>query len=260
MTFGITYPEKGRGAWPKTGAGGTLTADGSALGKYYRKPKLKSGQKRPGKLAYDAIVADYATDINAYAVYKAVQGIQRWIGAPVTGMFDKYTGEHLREWQAEEGLPVDGVFGPAAARHLFEPVIIRQAELIDPGHPTLGKIAVGHCNWESGWDHGAVGGASPEDLGLFQINGPSHPSQSVDERLTPLSSIKYGVALVQGNLLAFNYDEDAGIAAYNLGKQGARNWISDGRPDVWVRTVDGVEKSTDVRRYINEIKRGAGLV
>jgi hypothetical protein len=220
---------------------------------------LHSGQKRPGKTAYDAVVQDTAVSIDDYAVYKAVQGIQRWVGAPVTGMFDKYTGEHVKEWQAEEGLTADGVFGPAAARHLFEPVILKEANSQDPGHETLGNICVGVCNWESGWDLGAVGGLTPVDLGLFQINGPSHPSMSVDDRLTPLKSIKYGVSLVRSNLLEFNYDTDAGIAAYNLGKQGALDWIKAGRPDVWVRTVDGEQRSTDVRKYIDAIKKGGGL-
>lgn len=263
MTFGITYPEKGRGAWPAAGTGGTLSADGKAYGRYYRKQFSKPGYKNPvltpGRVAYNAVLNDTLVSIDHYAVYKAIQSVQRWIGTPVTGLFDVHTRDAVKEWQTEKGLKADGIFGPATARQLVEPVILSQAKVIDPNHEILGQVAVGFCAWESGFDFGAVGGATPEDLGLFQINGPSHPSMSVDQRLTILPSIQYGLGLIRSNLAEFEYDLDAGIAAYNLGKQGAKNWIADGRPDVWVRTVDGVEKTTDVRRYINAIKKGAGL-
>lgn len=264
MTFGITYGEKGRGAWPKLGTGGTLSADGKSYGRYYRKKYYVKGYDSqvlmPGRVAYNAIAFDQSVSIDYYAVYKAVQGFQRWMGAPVTGLFDAATKEAVLDWQSDNGLVTDATFGPATARKLFEPIILSEAKKLDANHPILGAVTVGHCNWESGWDPGAVGGASPQDLGLFQINGPSHPDMSVDMRLTPLPSIKWAVKFVQGNLAEFDYDTDSGIAAYNLGKQGTRDWIADGRPDLWTHdNADGVEVTTDVRRYINEIKKGAGL-
>lgn len=263
MTFMVTYPAKGRGAWPSAGTGGTLSADGKTYGKYYRKKFFKKGYASqvlvPGRVAYDAVLNETEVSIDDYAVYKAIQGFQRWVGAPSTGLFDSATKEAVMEWQTDNNLVPDGIFGPATARKLFEPIIVSQAKAIDPEHPILGALGVGFCNWESGWDPGAVGGASPQDLGLFQINGPSHPDMSVDARLTPIKSIRYGLNLILSNLKEFEFDTDAGIAAYNLGKGGARQWIAAGRPDVWTRTVDGVERTTDVRRYINEIKKGAGL-
>jgi peptidoglycan hydrolase-like protein with peptidoglycan-binding domain len=245
------------------GTGGTLSADGKAYGRYYRKQFAKKGFTNPvltpGRVGYNAVLLEQPVSIDYYAVFKAVQGFQRWMGTPATGLFDRTTRDAVKVWQGEQGLVQDGIFGPATARKLFEPVILSEAKKLDPEHATLGAITVGHCNWESGWDPGAVGGVSPQDLGLFQINGPSHPEMSVDQRLTPLPSIKWAVNFVRGNLAEFDYDTDAGIAAYNLGKGGTRNCIKDGRPDIWTRTVDGKESTTEVRRYINEIKKGAGL-
>jgi peptidoglycan hydrolase-like protein with peptidoglycan-binding domain len=259
VTFTVTYPEKGRGAWPAAGTGGTLSADGKAYGRYYRKQYSKKGYnnpvKTPGRVAYNAVLNETEVSINDYAVYKAIQSIQRWVGAPTTGLFDAATKDAVIDWQTEKGLTADGIFGPATSRALVEPVILSQATLLDKDHPILGKVAVGFVSWESGWDFGAVGGLTPEDLGLFQINGPAHPSMSVDQRLSILPSVQYGLNLIRSNLAEFEYDLDAGIAAYNLGKQGARDWIAAGRPDVWER----VGKSTDVRRYIDAIKKGAGL-
>jgi hypothetical protein len=259
MTFLITYPEKGRAAWPAAGTGGTLSADGKAYGRYYRKQFAKKGYNNPiltpGRVAYNAVLNETEVSIDYYAVYMAIKSVQRWVGAPVTGLFDKATKDAVVQWQAEKGLTQDGIFGPATARALVEPVILSEAKKLDANHPILGQVAVGFCAWESGFDFGAVGGATPEDLGLFQINGPSHPSMSVDQRLTILPSIRYALELIKSNLDEFPNDLDAGIAAYNLGKQGAKDWIADGKPDVWVR--DG--KSTDVRKYINAIKKGAGL-
>lgn len=263
MTFELIYPEKGRGAWPSSGIGGTLSADGKAYGRYYRKKFFKKGYDSkvlvPGRIAYIAVSTEQPVSINDYAVYKAIQGFQRWVGTPATGLYEAATKDAVVEWQIRKGLVADGIFGPATARTLIEPIIRSEANKIDSEHPILGALGVGFCSWESGFDLGAVGGTSPEDLGLFQINGPSHPSMSVDARLTPILAIRYGLELIESNLAEFEFDVDAGIAAYNLGKAGARQWIAAGRPDVWTRVVDGVEKTVDVRRYINEIKKGAGL-
>lgn len=257
MTFEIVYGETGRGAWPaKTGRGGTLNSSGTGPGPYYRKRRWGSSAKLVGKVGADAVKNQQPVSIDYYAVYKAVQTIQRWLGAEADGVYGRETKNVVKQWQSEMNLKADGVFGPTAARALFEPVILREASKADPGSAVLGPIVVGHISWESGFDPGAVGGVSPHDLGLCQINGIAHPDMSVDKRLTSLPSIKWAVDFVKSNLDEFPNNLDAGIAAYNLGKGGARSWVRAGSPDVWER--DG--KTTDVRRYVDEIKSRAGLI
>lgn len=253
----IVYPVRGRGAWAyRKPYGGTLSSDGREFGQYYR--LNGEGRRKVGKIAADAVVDGDEVSINHYAVYRAVMGIQRELNVPQTGTFDKITSDALKTWQVQNDLAADGIFGRISAKKMFVPIAKAAAAAKDSAHPELADLVLGHISWESLWDPGAVGGLTPSDLGLCQINGPAHPDLSEDERLDPRFAIKWVVNFVQSNLEAMGYNVRDAVAAYNLGQGGARSWIRAGRPDVWTREVtlaDGTKKvvSTDVKAYIDNV-------
>lgn len=235
---------QGRGTWPNDGDGGTLVLDGTKLGPWYRSPA--GTMKWPGYAGYVAAKNNTSVDLNFYAVYRAVKDLQRVVGATSDGLFGAQTGDKVKTWQANHGLVADGVVGPKTTRAMYHPVVLASAKTVDTSLTNLGPIAGGHIGWESGWDPGAVGVTTPDDVGLGQINGPSHPDMSLDDRLDPRKAITWIVNFVDDNITQMNGVEDDGIAAYNLGVGGARSWVKAGRPQFF----NGV----DVWKYIANVR------
>lgn len=228
----LTYPTRGRGAWPENGAGGTLNSDGTAAGAYYRAPAAGTPMAMPGYVAYKLLAAGAPLDINYYAVHLGVRAIQREIGATVDGLFGPATGARLATWQTEKRLPSDGVFGEVTAKAMFGPIANAVAKATSNTSQLPGMVT-GHVTVESGWDPGAVGRTTPHDLGLGQINGDAHPDLTVDFRLSPRLSLAAVATFVLDDLASLNWITRDAIAAYNLGIGGARSWIKAGRPDVY---------------------------
>lgn len=250
MTLTITYPPAGRTAWPDSGSGGTLDSTGKAPGPFYRAPT--GDQPLPGLIAWRAVRAGTSVDINSYAVYAGVRAIQALVGAGVDGLFGQETGTKLVTWQDNHGLTDDGVFGGVTSKAMFLPFVsaaVNKATADTIERASMLKLSRGHIGHESGWDPGAVGGTTPQDLGLGQINGPSHPSLGVDDRLNPRIAIPYIVVLVQANLEAMGRIEGDAIAAYYLGVAGAKEWVRVGRPEVW--------KGKPVKLYIRSVLTAA---
>lgn len=251
MTARITYPSIGRGAWSyKKPTGGTLTSDGKNLGSFY--VLAAPGVRKVGVNGYRADKWGWFTNINNIAVWRAVQAIQVQLKVPATGIFDVTTSDALKGWQTAHGLTPDGVFGRVSAKAMFAPVAKAKAKALDD-RPELLQLVLGHIGFESMWDPGAVGGTTPQDLGLGQINGPAHPLLTEQQRLDPLFAIGWIASFVESNLVAMNYVVRDAAAAYNLGQGGAREWIRAGRPDIWTRTVGGVTVSTNVKKYIDSV-------
>lgn len=239
-TVSLIYPDHGRGAW--SSAGGTLRSDGLAAGSYYRAPA--GAVQMPGTVGSKAVQSSGSCDINSYAVYMGVKGIQRELAILDDGLFGPQTAAALKPWQAEHGLEADGIYGPASAKAMFAPVA-RSVAAGASTNPTVAKLTVAHVGFESGWDPGAVGYVEPRDLGLGQINGPAHSDLTPQFRLTPRYALSWVANFVYNNLEAMLWNERDAIAAYNLGIGGARNWVGAGRPDVWnnikvKQYVDGV--------------------
>lgn len=252
MSAQITYPARGRGSFPASGAGGTLSSDGAHPGRYYT---LNHGdQSMIGLTAYRANKANSKVSIDYYATWRGAVGIQRMLGVTADGLFGKDTFAALKSWQSARGLVPDGVAGPATLRAMFSPLARKIAVMAGSAHTVLPDLVVGHVGYESGWDVGAVGVTTPVDLGLGQINGPSHQSMSEIVRLDPESALRFVAQFVDDNLTAFDGNVRDAVAAYNLGIGGARTWVKAGRPDVWTRTGDNGQTSvTYVRRYIDQV-------
>lgn len=243
-TLSLIYPDHGRGAW--SSAGGTLRSDGTGPGGYYRAPA--GTMQMPGTVGYKAIQSSGSCDINSYAIYMGVKGIQREIGVTDDGLFGTDTGAALKAWQAGHSLEADGVYGPATAKAMFAPIARNIAGNVN-SNPIVSKLTVAHVGFESGWDPGAVGSVEPRDLGLGQINGPAHSDLTPQFRLTPRYALSFVANFVYDNLQAMLWIERDAIAAYNLGVGGARSWVTAGRPDVW--------KNIKVKQYIDGVLANA---
>lgn len=251
MTAKLTYPPDGRGAWPTRGTGGTLSLDGMKPGRYYRAVGKGSGLYTIGLIGYRAERDNGQVSIDDYATFCAVRAVQQELAerglmaSAVDGLWGPNTDSAVKAFQVKTGLTADGVFGPQTARSLFDAKVRQACVSADGVAPAvLYEIATGTISWESGWDPGAVG-ADPQDLGLCQINGPSHPILNPAMRLDPAVSISYMTGLILKNLKAMGYVLADAVAAYNLGTAGAKAWVAAGRPDVF--------KGRDVRKYINKI-------
>jgi hypothetical protein len=247
VTFTLTYPALGRGAWPASGLGGTLNVAGTRPGNYYRAPTI-AGVKMPGLTGALAVWHGTSCDINDYAVHRAVLGLQPYFGAVPDGILGPATSLAIRAYQKAHGLAMDAAIGPATCRTLFEQIAVDASERMDAAHANmLCGIVVGTISIESGFDLGAVGVDTPQDLGIAQINGPAHPSMAAASRLDPAIAIPWMTWFIDGNLREFRYDIDAAIAAYNLGVAGAWAWVRAGSPQ-WFR-------GRDVRAYVAKIKK-----
>lgn len=244
----ITTPTTGRGAWPYKGTGGTLDDPGAAPGRYYRTATASS--LMPGLKASLAMQTGRAVDLNDYAVWRGVIAIQRLCGGlDVDGELGPKTGAAIAAWQKKHGLDADGVFGPISGKTAWRP-LVKGAALQRNVPPILEYVTavIGTVNWESGWDAGAVGVSTPVDLGLGQINGPSHPWLSYDQRFDPWFAAGWVAEQVHNNVIAMKNNVHDAVAAYNLGQTGAKTWVSLGRPRYY--------GTTDVWRYIDAVMAG----
>lgn len=262
MTAEITYPADGRRAWPSSGRGGTLRTDGLVLGRYYRARAATASKDilAIGTAGFRADRDSAVCAIDEYAVWRAALAIQTELrdrsfagadGKPLSldGLWGPNVDFAVKSFQRQAGLYTDGVYGPSTSKAFWRPVAERVCTETDPGHNTdLARIMIGTIQLESSWDPGAVG-SDPMDLGLGQINGPAHPTLSVNDRLNPKVALPWIARFIDGNLRTFDYDVDLAVAAYNLGRSGATRWRDVGMPDTW--TVSGAER--DIRGYIDKI-------
>jgi peptidoglycan hydrolase-like protein with peptidoglycan-binding domain len=236
----------GRGAWPNSGAGGTLTyPDGDAPGPYYTLPS--------GDLPKVGSAGWESEDVNERAVHGAVLAIQRALrrrgyDVAATGTYNQATFEAVTAFQQSMGLTVWGGVGETTAQILVLPDLHAACER--EGW-TRWRIVGGLTQTESNFDLGCVGEIDPEDIGLAQINGPNNPDLTEVERLRPVVAFGYIAAKMKTNLATFDGNLRDAIAAYNLGVTGAFKWIADGRPDLW--TPPGQSRERDVKGYIDKI-------
>lgn len=235
----------GRGAWSVAGQGGTLNVGGKTAGPYYC---LAVGRPWVGTLGANP-------DANTRAVHGGVVAIQQALNAQnnaallVDGLFGPATYRAVTAWQTKQppsaNTGIWGGVGPDSARALFVPQI---KQLVTDG---WAYVVGGILNAESMWDPGAVGYIDDTDLGLAQINGPSHPDLSDAERLNPQVAIGFAHNQFLANLHYFGGDLRTAVAAYNLGQGGATTWKKAGSPAIW--TPPGSTAARDVAGYIDRI-------
>lgn len=250
MTAIIIYPERGRGAWPNNGVGGTMDTTGTKPGPYYRAPAAGSSMKMIGLAGFRANRDSTEVSVDDYVTWRAVMAYQTFFGATPDGIWGPKTDQTVKEYQSRNNLKVDGVVGPLTSKSIFRRYAERHVDNFAAGNADLKRMVVGHIAYESGFDPAAVGVTTPQDLGLGQINGRYHPDMSVNDRLDPSIAVPWVVNFVKGNLDYFKGNVRDAVASYNLGRGGANNWIKQGRPDVW---VNGSGNTVEVKKYVDNV-------
>lgn len=237
---------RGRGAWPKTGQGGTVEWDGRTPGRYYT--LAATGMPLVGSGGWQSRSGDER------AVHGAVLAIQRALnlrikaGLEVNGRFDRPTRDAASRFRRSIGQDGWGGFGRFTAKSLWLPEL--QALCHQRGIEQW-EVVCGVVQNESGWDPGAVGYVKPVDIGLAQINGSAHPDMSEQERLSPTFAFNFVISYLLNAMKALDGNLDHAIASYNLGVTGARRWIAAGSPEIY--TPPG-SVPRNVPAYIDRIR------
>lgn len=238
----------GRGAWPRSGAGGTLQSAG-VPGPYYM----------IGVGSWGTDARDINHRATAYAVIAIQRRVKHLMNVPslaVDGSYGPDTADAVSDFQrrhTDEGLTVWGGVGLDTARFLFRNRLARVCD-----HDA---IVCGFVTNESAWDPGAVGFVDDQDLGLSQINGRAHPTYTEAERFNPTLAFEFTDQYLTAALRALDGRMIDAIVSYNLGvggwsstydrTVGARGWIEDGRPDTW--TPPGQTQPRDIKGYYTRI-------
>lgn len=140
----------GRGAW--TTRGNKYVSSTGSRSRYYRRGCSNT--------------APSATQ-DEWAVKQGTAAIQSLLGGLVVdGAFGAATEAKVKAFQATHGLYADGIAGPKTMQKMVLPLVAQKEAVY--GVPA--KLAQGLVFHESGFDPGAVGGLTPLDLGLCQIN------------------------------------------------------------------------------------------
>jgi hypothetical protein len=207
--------DNGRGAWNNAGLGGTKKyKDSTKPGPYYF---IGTGKN------IDVL------DPNQYAVRGAVKAYQNALNREfdsnltVDGWFGEATSREIFEFQrvneAQTGTPWGGI-GPDTSRALLYPQLRRVHKRRAKEYVPV-TIVSGTVRHESAWDAGAVGFIDPRDVGLGQINAQAHPEWSVDERLVPILTYQFIIDRYNADVPYFKGNVRDAVAAYNLGRGGA---------------------------------------
>lgn len=237
----------GRGAWPNSGAGGTKAYKSSDAGPYYY---LGSGDL-PAK-----------DNLSNYAVRHAVKAYQRALNRrlgdkwtlKVDGHYGDDTAAAVLHFQKKRADLVDwGGIGPDTSRSLLIPDLLKEVDK-SAEKPLTASVVSGLIRHESGWDAGAVGYVDPHDLGLAQINGPSHPNYTKSDRFRPRVAFEFVINYMNNALDDLDGNLRDAIASYNLGLGGVRRWIDQGRPELY--TPEGSSTARNVWAYIDGILEG----
>jgi soluble lytic murein transglycosylase-like protein len=153
------------------------------------------------------------------------------------------------EFQVDVGLKGDGVIGPTTARRLFKKRIWDAAHTSNVPALMLCK----QLNLESGFDPAAVGYVDPRDRGLAQINSYWHPEIDDAKAFDPAFSIPWAANYLGENIKALG-DTDAGLAAHNVGRFYARQWLEANKPVSGLYTVEGKDYAAIITKYLQLLK------
>lgn len=245
--------ENGRSAWSSKGVGGTLKPSGGKTvpGPYYMLASKDEDQIGLGVWCRRA--QGLPVNQNYNATFHAVVGIQALLNAYVgsdlsgDGIFGPTTKWYVAEAQKKAGLVPDGIVGIKTMKVLLVPLIQRiAAEFNEPWEPIYGIL-----RFEGAFDPGAIGYLDPQDWGLAQINSKYHPEVSFSDAFCPSYAVRFVANYLRYALDNLDGNLRDSVASYNLGVGGARQWIKDGRPDLWLPSWSDLEREPN--KYIDRI-------
>lgn len=248
----MTLVETGRGAWSRSGRGGTLRKDrlGIRPGAHYL--KHSDPNQTIGLRAYLLKSVGMPVEQDFLATHHAVVGIQalcsNYLERPLMldGLFEAKTHQAVLDVQLRAGLTHDGIVGPGTMSKLIEPV----AKGASNAAGIRWSLTFALMQNESALDPGAIGVLDPNDWGLAQINSLANPHVSFSDAMCPSFATRYVANRLKIAMSEFDNERDA-IASYNLGIGGTRQWIAAGRPDIWKPPYADVERN--VKAYIDRI-------
>lgn len=149
----------------------------------------------------------------------------------------------LRTFQKQHDLVVDGVLGSGTARVLFHKRFLAICAQYGIPNELVAKIKT----LESSNDPVAQGWVDIDDEGCMQINLHFNPSITQDEAWDPPFAGDYGGKQLASAIIYCDHDLDGGVAAWNIGRYYAKQWVEAGKPvsggpiigqdDAWARAT-----------------------
>jgi hypothetical protein len=237
---------RGRGAWSPTGKD-----NGS---RYYEHiaGKPLDGSSKDRDVNYQAVnlgVKAIQTRINAYGYSPALV---------VDGVFGPGTTAGAKWAQAKMGFSAnqcDGRPGPTTCRALFKDLLIWFGGV----HHVPASQLHGFIMLESVYDPGAVGGTTPSDRGLNQINLEAHKNITVEQAFDPTFSIDYTAkrladARIRYSGKTVDLKTKCSIAQHNV-PVAAECWYRDGVPPLGPVEYNGKmwDGWPDIEKYVNKV-------
>lgn len=244
------FTQRGRGAWPGNGRGGTLNFK-KGPGPYYL---LGRDWQTPGLAAVLRFVDGQQIPFDELAVHYGVKAIQQLLNdcegiddIKVDGIFGQTTSNLVKEFQKRASIAPDGIVGRTTMKNLlFLPLLRTSNQQSFDWRPVWGILES-----EGNWDPGAVGSMDDDDLGLAQVNVNAHPSVTTEQAFDPMWALNFIVGYLKNASTHFDGNIRDTVASYNLGITGAKQWIADGRPDIWQPSWSKFSRTPN--GYINQI-------
>ncbi len=133
--------------------------------------------------------------------------------------------KQTKKFQTDHALTVDGQLGPQTALALFK----KRAVALQKQYGIKNNWLCKQKTLESSNDPVCEGSADPDDEGIAQINLHFHPEITYEEAWSPAFALEYAAKFLV-SAISYCGDEEGGVAAYNIGRYYAKEWVDAGKP------------------------------
>lgn len=165
----------------------------------------------------------------------------------------KYADIACKAFQKSHGLLVDGVLGPKTARAMFHKRFLAFEDQFGIPNNLLTKIKT----LESSNDPVAQGYVDLDDEGLMQINLHFHPEITTEFAWDPAECGPWGGSQLASSITYCDHDLDGGVAAWNIGRFYARQWVRAGKPASGGPLIGSDDAYARATKYVQLVKASA---